>query len=175
VLLKKFFNLGFEAIEVHGRQPFGFESLVRYPLFSPEFLDLLRQTLPSERLAELVFSLVVTARRPGLPATPRRSGACHHDNAADARFCSRCGMRLDAQPASAVLPEVATLLDLGDSGCDVGATLKVKNLISTLAIGQVLEVRTTDPGSREDIPAWCRMTGNEFLGSAGDRYFVRKR
>ena len=27
----------------------------------------------------------------------------------------------------------------------------------------VLEVRSTDPGVREDLPAWCRMTGNELL------------
>jgi tRNA 2-thiouridine synthesizing protein A len=57
----------------------------------------------------------------------------------------------------------------------VGATLQARNLVATLEAGQVLEIRTTDPGSRQDVPAWCRMTGNEFLGAAGHRYFVRKR
>ena len=64
MLLKKFFNLGFEAIEVHGRRPFGLDQLGRYPLLSAEFLELLRRAVPAERLAELVFSIVVTARRP---------------------------------------------------------------------------------------------------------------
>ncbi|MGH7264239.1 MAG: sulfurtransferase TusA family protein [Candidatus Rokuibacteriota bacterium] len=175
MLVKKFFNVGFEAIEVHDRRPFGFDSLTRYPLFTREFLDFLRRTLPPERHDELVFSLVVTARRPAVRTAPWRCGACRHDNPSDARFCSRCGARLDAQPGTVTVPEAAALLDLGESGCDVGATLKVKSLVATLQIGQVLEVRTTDPGSREDVPAWCRMTGHEFLGAAGPRYFVRKR
>ena len=91
MLLKKFFNLGFEAIEVHGRRPFGLDSVTRYPLFTQDFLDLLRETMPSERLAELVLSIVVTARRPGLRTMPRRCRSCHHDNPADARFCPSCG------------------------------------------------------------------------------------
>jgi hypothetical protein len=33
-------------------------------LFTPEFLDFLRRVMPSQRHAELVFSLVVTARKP---------------------------------------------------------------------------------------------------------------
>lgn len=30
--------------------------------------------------------------------------------------------------------------------------------------GQVLEVLADDKGIKEDMPNWCRMTGNEFLG-----------
>src|SRR6266702_2329086 len=44
--------------------------------------------------------------------------------------------------------------------------------------GAVLEVRSTDPGVREDLPAWCRMTGNALLaeqeGEQRNRYFLRK-
>ncbi len=44
--------------------------------------------------------------------------------------------------------------------------------------GQVLEVVSTDPGIREDMPAWCRATGQEFLGFEDDgeviRAYVRK-
>jgi tRNA 2-thiouridine synthesizing protein A len=47
-----------------------------------------------------------------------------------------------------------------------------------LESGAILEVRSTDPGVREDLPAWCRMTGNTLLagqeGESGNRYFVRK-
>lgn len=176
MLLKKFFNVGFEEIEVHDRQPFALGDLARYPLFTPEFLDFLRAVLPPERHAELVFSLVVTARRPRLRTEPRRCGACRYDNPAEARFCSQCGARLtDATAPAAQLPEPEALCDLGDGGCDVGALLKVRTLVAALEVGQVLEIRSSDPGVREDVPAWCRMTGHEYLGAAGHHYFVRKR
>lgn len=56
--------MGFDEIETHGRQPFGLADLTRYPLFAPEFLDFLRRVMPPHRHAELVFSIVVTARKP---------------------------------------------------------------------------------------------------------------
>jgi TusA-related sulfurtransferase len=34
----------------------------------------------------------------------------------------------------------------------------------TAAIGTVIVVLADDPAAEFDIPAWCRMTGNEFLG-----------
>jgi hypothetical protein len=64
VLLKKFFNVGFEQIEVVERKGFGLEDLTRYPLFAPEFLDFLRRIMPPHRHAELVSSIVMTARKP---------------------------------------------------------------------------------------------------------------
>lgn len=33
-----------------------------------------------------------------------------------------------------------------------------------MKIGEVLEVLSTDKGILEDMPAWCRQTGQEFLG-----------
>jgi len=33
-----------------------------------------------------------------------------------------------------------------------------------LKTGQVLEVLASDEGIKEDAPAWCRATGNEFVG-----------
>jgi hypothetical protein len=68
VLVKKFFNVGFEEIRVVDRRPFGLADLARYPLFTPEFLDFLGKVMPPARHAELVFSLVVTARTPVAPA-----------------------------------------------------------------------------------------------------------
>jgi hypothetical protein len=56
--------VGFDGIETHGRRPFGLADLTRYPLFAPEFLDFLRRVMPPQRHAELVFALVVTARKP---------------------------------------------------------------------------------------------------------------
>jgi len=65
VLLKKFFNVGFEEITVVDRRPFGLDDLTRYPLFAPEFIDFMRKVMPPRRHRELVRSIVVTARPPG--------------------------------------------------------------------------------------------------------------
>jgi TusA-related sulfurtransferase len=40
--------------------------------------------------------------------------------------------------------------------------------IKELEMGQVLEVVSTDEGIREDMPAWCRQTGQEYLGLEED-------
>ena len=34
------------------------------------------------------------------------------------------------------------------------------------APGVVIEVWATDPAARADIPAWCRMRGQDYLGEA---------
>lgn len=36
--------------------------------------------------------------------------------------------------------------------------------IKEMKIGEVLEVSSTDKGIKEDMPAWCRQTGQEYLG-----------
>jgi TusA-related sulfurtransferase len=33
--------------------------------------------------------------------------------------------------------------------------------------GDVIEVWATDPAAAADIPAWCRLRGQEYLGSQG--------
>ncbi len=50
--------------------------------------------------------------------------------------------------------------------------------MKALRIGQVLEVIATDRGIKEDMAAWCRTTGQEFLGTEEEggliKVFVRK-
>lgn len=73
---------------------------------------------------------------------------------------------------------VRALCDGGDQGCGGGLLLLLLQVLKRLERGEVLEVRSTDPGVREDLPAWCRMTGNELLagqeGEQRNRYFLRK-
>ena len=56
---------------------------------------------------------------------------------------------------------------------------KTSNTIKEMQPGQVLEVQSDDDGIVNDMPAWCRMTGNEYLGlvKEGDEYrvFVKKK
>lgn len=42
--------------------------------------------------------------------------------------------------------------------------IKVSEKIKELKIGDILEVISSDEGIKEDLPAWCEATGNEFLG-----------
>lgn len=37
--------------------------------------------------------------------------------------------------------------------------------ISEVSPGQVVEVLADDPAAAADIPAWCRMRGQEYLGA----------
>ncbi|MFC2075448.1 sulfurtransferase TusA family protein [candidate division KSB1 bacterium] len=54
------------------------------------------------------------------------------------------------------------------------ASLKVKEIEN----GQVLEIVATDLGIKVDMPAWCKATGHDFLGSEEKgtevRVYVRK-
>jgi hypothetical protein len=65
VLKKKLTNVGFEAPAVVEHRPFGLAALARYPLFPAEFLDFVRAVVPPDRHDTIVFSVVVTARKPG--------------------------------------------------------------------------------------------------------------
>ena len=47
--------------------------------------------------------------------------------------------------------------------------------IGTVPVGSVVRVLADDPAARLDIPAWCRMTGQDFLGpESATAYLVRR-
>lgn len=56
--------------------------------------------------------------------------------------------------------------------------LKAKKEITTLEVGQILEVLSDDEGSKEDFPRWAKRTGNELLGIFDEegyaRYFIKR-
>jgi len=41
--------------------------------------------------------------------------------------------------------------------------IKTAQTIKEMKIGQVLEVVATDKGTKQDMPAWCKTTGNECM------------
>jgi TusA-related sulfurtransferase/uncharacterized OsmC-like protein len=70
--------------------------------------------------------------------------------------------------------------DGGDLDCGSGLLLIIRNAMSPLPAGGVLEVRSRESSVKEDLPAWCRLVGHEMLatcpGDAGyTSYFVRKK
>ena len=60
--------------------------------------------------------------------------------------------------------EVHHTLDVRNFACPI-PILKSREALKALKINQVLEILTTDPGSKSDIPAWARATGQELLVS----------
>lgn len=56
---------------------------------------------------------------------------------------------------------------------------KASSKIKEMQAGQVLEVQSDDDGIEMDMPAWCGLTGNEFLGQIKEngeyRVYVRKK
>ena len=56
---------------------------------------------------------------------------------------------------------------------------KASGKIKEMKQGQVLEVQSDDDGIEKDMPAWCKMTGHEYMGLAknGDEYrvYVKKK
>ena len=77
-------------------------------------------------------------------------------------------MQNDLFKASACLGEGCELpanikLDACGLQCP-GPIMKVNNSISGMNLGEILEVKATDPAFANDIKAWCNNTGNSLAG-----------
>jgi TusA-related sulfurtransferase len=70
------------------------------------------------------------------------------------------------------------VMDLKGLPCPM-PVVKVSKGIKEIAVGQVLEAHTTDPGALADFPAWARTSGNEILkteqGSGVIKFFIRRK
>jgi 5-methyltetrahydropteroyltriglutamate--homocysteine methyltransferase len=53
--------------------------------------------------------------------------------------------------------------DGGDLDCGNGLLLLIRQRIDPLDRGQLLEIRSIEISVDEDLPAWCRLTGNELV------------
>lgn len=58
--------------------------------------------------------------------------------------------------------KVDQVLDAKGLSCPL-PILKTKKAVEALAKDQVLKVEATDPGSKNDMAAWAKRTGNEIL------------
>mgnify|MGYP002622357803 CR=1 FL=1 len=64
--------------------------------------------------------------------------------------------------------------DAGDMGCgDLVLELRLK--LKAMAPGAVLKVTATDPGAPEDLPAWCRLTGNPLVEARHPHYWIKRK
>ena len=51
--------------------------------------------------------------------------------------------------------------------------IRTQDCIKGLDAGTLLEVFATDPGVLQDIPAWCRVHGHEFIEARQDGHDIR--
>jgi tRNA 2-thiouridine synthesizing protein A len=68
--------------------------------------------------------------------------------------------------------KVSKSLDLKGLACPM-PVVKVSKGIKDVAVGEIIEALSTDPGSLTDIPAWARTTGNEVLKTDQDGKVIR--
>ena len=74
-------------------------------------------------------------------------------------------------------PRSSNSVDCRGSACP-GPLLEAKKAIASVKVGEVLEVLSSDPGTKDDIPAWAGKVGHKYLGHTQDdgydRLFIRR-
>ena len=72
---------------------------------------------------------------------------------------------------------VAKTLDFKGLACPM-PVVKISQQIGSVAIGEVIEVLTTDPGSLADFPAWAKTMGHSIMETKQEpgviRIFVKR-
>jgi len=64
--------------------------------------------------------------------------------------------------------------DAGELGCAY-LVVELRRRIDDMAPEDVLELVAHDPGAPYDLPAWCRMTGNELVAADHPVYRIKRR
>ena len=59
------------------------------------------------------------------------------------------------------------VLDCRGQRCPLPVIALARRL-GEVPVGSVVRVLADDPAAAVDIPAWCRLRGQEYLGSVGD-------
>ncbi|GIJ61507.1 sulfurtransferase TusA family protein [Virgisporangium aurantiacum] len=65
------------------------------------------------------------------------------------------------------------VLDCRGKRCPL-PVIELARLVPDVDIGSVVRVLADDPAAAVDIPAWCRMRGQEFVGAVDEGYDVRR-
>ena len=72
------------------------------------------------------------------------------------------------------MPREDAEYDAGPVGCgQLLMNLRIK--LKDMTPGAVLKVKAYDSGVREDLPAWCRLTGHRLIEAAHPDYWIERR
>lgn len=73
--------------------------------------------------------------------------------------------------------EPKTIVDARGTACP-GPLLAAKKAIGEIDSGEIMEIYSSDEGTKNDIPRWCQKMSHEFLGIIEEpsysRMFLRK-
>ena len=73
--------------------------------------------------------------------------------------------------------QAAKVVDARAMACP-GPLLEAKKSIGGVKVGEVLEIWSGDPNTKNDIPKWAQKVGHEYLGSLEadgyDRIFLKR-
>lgn len=58
-------SIGFLDVTIVERHSFSLDDALRYPLFTPDLVTLMRRLIPVDRQDEVAVGVTVTARKPG--------------------------------------------------------------------------------------------------------------
>ena len=148
-LLRALGRVGLVDVEVRERHPFGVEDCARFPLFTPELLDVMRATIPPERQPTIATVITVTARQPDKDAQRR-------EVVASAPVCNT--------PApAAVLESVENTIrefSAGDRACGDGVGRDLRAWWASVPPGTRTVVTMRDPSTKADVPSLARMLGH---------------
>ena len=69
-------------------------------------------------------------------------------------------------------------LDCRDQPCPM-PVIELARHLGEVGVGELIAVVARDPAARVDVPAWCRMRGQEYVGAdtatdGAPRYVVRR-
>jgi tRNA 2-thiouridine synthesizing protein A len=62
-------------------------------------------------------------------------------------------------------PPPATVVDCLGMSCPI-PVVRLAKAVAVVAVGASVELLADDPGAKVDIPIWCRLKDQEFLGLA---------
>ena len=73
--------------------------------------------------------------------------------------------------------QVNKTIDARGTACP-GPLLEAKKAMGTIDSGQVMEVLSSDEGTKRDLPKWCNKKGHDFMGIVEEpgyfKVFMRK-
>ena len=67
------------------------------------------------------------------------------------------------------------VIEGGDLDCGSGLLLILRNALEPLPVGAVLQLKSRETSVKEDLPAWCRMTGHALAAAEHPVYHIRRK
>jgi SAM-dependent methyltransferase/TusA-related sulfurtransferase len=165
-LLRALARVGLVDVEVRERHAFGVEDCARFPLFTPDLLEVMRATIPQERQSVIATVVTVTARQPDKDAQERGVVASPEVRNPPVSRPVLEGMENTIREFSA-----------GDRACGDGVGRDLRAWWASVPPGTRTVVTMRDPSTKADVPPLARMLGHtvEDMTENGDTLRVTVR